>query len=85
MGLRNRLGRLERLALSHQSGAAKGVEEAISREVLRRTTDSELHAYESALRRMLDGEEPTPGDAAILARVQELREEVASGYQAASW
>jgi hypothetical protein len=53
--------------------------------VLRRTTDDELCAYEGALRRMLDGEESAPDDAAILARIQELREEVTSGYQAAPW
>jgi hypothetical protein len=34
---------------------------------------------------MLDGEELAPDDAAILARVQELREEVTSEHQAAPW
>jgi hypothetical protein len=85
MGLRNRLGRLEQLAQSHHSVAAKEAEARTSREVLRRTTDDELCAYEGALRRMLDGEEPAPDDAAILARVQELREEVTSEHQAAPW
>jgi hypothetical protein len=82
MGLRNRLGPLERFAHKHQSEAAKEAEARTSREVLRRTTDDELRAYEGALRRMVDGEEPAPGDAAILARIQELREEVTSGHQA---
>jgi hypothetical protein len=83
MGLRNRLGRLEQLAQTHHSEAAKEAEVRTSREVLRRTTDDELCAYEGALRRMVDGEESAPEDAAILARVQELREEVTSGHQAA--
>lgn len=78
MGLRNRLGRLERLA-QNRSEAAEG---AISRETLRRTTDDELRAYHDALRRILDGEEPAPKDATILARIRELREEVMGGYQA---
>lgn len=81
MGLRNRLGRLERSTQKRQSEAAKEGEERTSREVLRRTTDDELRAYHDALTRMLDGEEPAPEDAAILARIQELREEVTSGYQ----
>ncbi len=81
MGLRNRLRRLEQLVLTHQGEAAKRAEEAISREALRRTTDDELRAYERALRRMLDGKERAPVDAAILARIQELREEVTSEYQ----
>jgi hypothetical protein len=81
MGLRNRLGRLEQLVMSYQGEAVKRAEEAISREALRRTTDDELRAYERALKRMVDGEERAPGDAAILARIQELREEVTSGYQ----
>jgi hypothetical protein len=72
VSIRNRLGRLERSA-QNQSDAT---EEAIGREVLRRTTDGELRAYDDALRRMLDGEEPAPEDEAILVRLQELREEV---------
>ena len=71
MSIKNRIGRLEQSA-QNQSEAA---EEAVSREVLRRTTDEELCAYHDALRRMLEGEEPASEDAAILARVQELREE----------
>jgi hypothetical protein len=74
---------LERSAQKDQSEAAKKAEDRISREVLRRTTDDELHAYRDALRRMLDGEEPVPEDEAILVRVQELREEVTGGHQAA--
>jgi hypothetical protein len=73
---------LEQLVLTDQGEAAKGAEESICKEVLRRTTDSELRAYEGALRRMLDGEELAPGDTAILVRIQELREEVTSGHQA---
>jgi hypothetical protein len=84
VSIKNRLGRLERSTQTQQSEAAKKAEERISREVLRRTTDDELHAYHDALRRMLDGEEPAPEDAAILVRIQELREEVTGGHQAAS-
>lgn len=83
MSIRNRLGRLKRSTQKRQSEAAKKAEERTSREVLRRTTDDELRAYHDALRRMLDGEEPTPEDAAILTRVQELREEVTGGHQTA--
>ncbi len=77
MSIRNRLGRLEQSA-QNQNDA---VDETISREVLRRTTDDELRAYRDALRRMLDGEEPAPEDEAILVRIRELREEVTSGHQ----
>ena len=76
-----RLGDLE----AHADKSREDEGAAESRRVLRRMTDDELSAYEGALRRMLDGEEPAPSDAAILARIQELREEVTSGYQAAPW
>jgi hypothetical protein len=78
VSIRNRLGRLEQSARNQNDA----VDEAISREVLRRTTDDELHAYRDALGRVLDGEEPAPEDEAILVRIQELREEVSSGLQA---
>jgi hypothetical protein len=79
--LERRLGDLE--AHADKSREDKGAAESCR--VLRRMTNDELRAYEGALRRMLDGEELAPDDAAILARVQELREEVMGGYQAASW
>jgi hypothetical protein len=77
VSIRNRLGRLEQSAQNRRDTA----DEAISHEVLRRTTDDELRAYEGALRRMLDGEEPVQEDEAILARIHELREEVTSVHQ----
>jgi hypothetical protein len=76
MGLEGRLRRLEGIAEMHQSEAAKGVSEAINKEVLRRMTDDELRGYVGALRRMRDGKEPAEDDGSILARVEELREEV---------
>jgi hypothetical protein len=81
VSIRNRLGQLEQSTQKRQSEAAKKAEERTSREVLRRTTVAELRAYRDALRRMLDGEEPAQEDAAILARIQELREEVTGGHQ----
>jgi hypothetical protein len=76
-GVRRRLENLEERAWS----SGQEAEERVSREVMRRLTDGELDAYADALRRMLDGEETAPGDEAILARIQELREEVTSGHQ----
>ena len=78
MSIRNRLGRLERSAQDQRDTA----EVAVSREVLRRTTDEVLRAYEGALRRMMYGKEPAPEDEAILVRIQELREEVTYEHQA---
>ncbi len=77
MGLQERLRRLEGFVEVRQGEADKGVREAtISKEVLRRTTDDELRAYTDTLRRMRDGEEPVEDDQTILARIEELREEV---------
>jgi hypothetical protein len=84
MGLEGRLRRLEGIAEAYQSEATKGLQEAIGREVLRRMTDDELRGYVGALRRMRDGKEPAEDDTPILARVEELREEVRNEYSTAN-
>jgi hypothetical protein len=84
MGLEGRLRRLEGIAETHRSEAAKGVQETISKEVLRRLTDDELRGYVGVLRRIRDGKEPSEDDGPILARVEELREELRNEHTTAN-
>jgi hypothetical protein len=76
MSLESRLRCLEVVVETRQSEATKGVQETISKEVLRRMTDDEVRGYVGTLRRIRDGKEPSEDDGPMLARVEELREEV---------
>lgn len=73
-GLQRRLRRLEGLA----SFSGAGVEEAVRREALRRTSTTDLEALETAIAR---AEERAPGvfaeeDLPLIRRCEELIEEV---------
>jgi hypothetical protein len=78
MNLKRRLEDLEeRLGTDRES-----VEDAISREVIRRMTTEELREYRDALKRRIQTGEPAEEDAPIRQRWQELYEEVRSGLEA---
>lgn len=74
-GVRRRLGRLE----ARSSEARAGGRTALSREVMRRFTDAELHAYIEALRHASAAGRFREEDGPILARAGELYEEVSNG------
>jgi hypothetical protein len=73
--VRKRLGRLE----ARSSEARVGANIAVSREVMRRFTDAELGAYVQALRHALAMGWFRDQDGPILARAEELHEEVRNG------
>lgn len=70
------MGSLEKRLKALEGRTSSRVDRAKTQEVLGRMTDEELDALEAAAARSEAGEEPTPADRLIAARVEAIREEV---------
>ena len=77
--IKRRLARLE----AGTNNSDKYLNPMLSRKVYERMSIEELRAYTYALRRKLNGEEPTREDELILARARTLRKEVLNEHKTA--